>query len=336
MMIYRRLGKTGLKVSALGFGNWVTGGKVDEEEMYKILVAAYKAGINLIDTAEVYGMGAAELQLGRLLKRGIEENVWKRSDLVVSTKLYKGGNGPNDVGLSRKRIVDGLEASLERLQLKRVDLLFAHRPDRDTPMEEIVRAFSHVVDRGLALYWGTSEWDACLIAEALQVARQYNLNPPFMEQPQYNMFFRDKVEREYYDLYRRETGLGLTIWSPLRYGILTGKYNDGIPEGSRLTGDFFKSTREKLEADEGKLQIEKVKKLTVIANELGCKMSQLALAWTILNPNVSSCLLGASKLEQIEENLGSLAVLPKLTPEVVERIEAILQNKPPSPIVGYG
>jgi len=337
-MIYRHLGKAGIKVSVLSYGNWLTGGKTDDEETYKILVASHSRGVNLIDTAEVYGMGAAEVSIGKAFKRGIDEEKWKRSDWVFSTKLYKGGSGVNDEGLSRKHIIEGMAGCLKRLQLDYVDLIFAHRPDTETPMEETCRAFSHLLDTGKAFYWGTSEWETHQLLEAEGVCRRYHLNPPTMEQPQYNLLVRDRVEKDYRKLYDREIGLGLTIWSPLKSGMLTGKYNNGIPEDSRFAKnpEFFKDTIKKLESEEGKKEIDKVKKLTEIAKEIGCSMTQLALVWCAANEHVSTVLLGASKAEQIEENLDAIKFLSALTPELLERIEEIVQSKPVIPKPGYG
>ena len=228
-MEYRFLGSSGLKVSALSLGAWVTyGGQVGEEVAYQCMTAAYESGVNFFDNAEAYADGEAEIVMGNVIKR----TGWKRSDLVVSTKIFWGGKGPNDSGLSRKHIIEGTNASLKRLQMDYVDLIFCHRPDKDTPIEETVWAMNHVINQGKSFYWGTSEWSAQQIMEAYSIARRENLVPPTMEQPQYNMFHRERVENEYRRLYR-EIGLGTTIWSPLASGLLTGKYNEGIPEDSR-------------------------------------------------------------------------------------------------------
>lgn len=323
-MEYRYLGKSGLQVSALSLGAWVTyGGQVGEDIAFQCMEAAYKSGVNFFDNAEAYADGEAEMVMGKVIKRA----GWKRSDLVISTKIFWGGKGPNDTGLSRKHVIEGTIASLERLQLDYVDLLFCHRADIHTPIEETVRAMNYLIDQGKVFYWGTSEWSADKIMEAWAVARRENLIPPLMEQPEYNMFDRRRVEREYAHLYD-EIGLGTTIWSPLDSGILTGKYNQGIPKDSRLDLEGFDWLREGYESQEGKEKIQKVGKLMHIAEELGCTMAQLALAWCLANPQVSTVITGASKPEQVEENMASLEIVPKLTAEIMERIEEILDNKP--------
>nr|WP_243664858.1 aldo/keto reductase [Rhodothermus marinus] len=261
--------------------------------------------------------------MGNILKR----SGWKRSDLVISTKIFWGGKGPNDVGLSRKHIIEGTKAALERLQLDYVDLIFCHRPDPETPIEETVWAMNYVLDQGWAFYWGTSEWSAEQIRYAYEFARREHLIPPTMEQPQYNMFHRVRVEREYAPLYR-DYGLGLTTWSPLASGILTGKYNEGIPEGSRMSLPGYEWLRKRLESEEGRRQIEKVRRLMPIAEELGCTMAQLAIAWCLKNPHVSTVITGASRPEQVHQNMQALEVAQRLTPDVMERIEAILENRP--------
>ncbi len=229
-MEYRHLGRSGLKVSALSYGAWVTfGDQVDEDVARDCMKVAYDAGVNFFDNAEAYAGGQAEIMMGTIIR----DEGWTRSDLVISTKIFWGGDGPNDVGLSRKHVIEGTEAALERLQMDYVDLVFCHRPDPETPIEETVRAMNYVIDQGMAFYWGTSEWTAEQIRQAYEIARREHLIPPTMEQPQYNMFHREKVEREFQPLYR-DFELGLTTWSPLASGILTGKYNDGIPDGSRL------------------------------------------------------------------------------------------------------
>ena len=323
-MEYRNLGKSGLKVSALSLGAWVTyGGQVGEQVAYECMQAAFAAGVNFFDNAEVYAKGNAEIVMGNVIKKA----GWKRSDLVISTKIFWGGDGPNDKGLSRKHIVEGLDASLKRLQMDYVDLLFCHRPDIHTPVEETVWAMNHVINQGKALYWGTSEWSAVQIMEAYAIARREHLIPPLMEQPEYNMFHRERVEREYARLYR-EIGLGTTIWSPLASGLLTGKYNKGIPEGTRATLKGYEWLKQKFESEETKKKLVKVQQLALIAKELGCSMAQLALAWCLKYPNVSTVITGASKASQVIENMAALNVAPKLTEDVMERIEAILDNRP--------
>lgn len=323
-MEYRYLGRSGLRLSALSLGAWVTyGGQVGEEIAFDCMKAAYEAGVNFFDNAEVYAGGQAEIVMGNVLKRA----GWKRSDLVISTKLFWGGDGPNDTGLSRKHISEGIDASLRRLQLDYVDLLFCHRPDIYTPIEETVWAMNQVIHKGKVLYWGTSEWSAASIMEAYGVARREHLIPPLMEQPEYNMFHRERVEREYQPLYT-SIGLGTTIFSPLASGLLTGKYNEGIPAGTRATLKGYEWLLQEFESEDAKKKIEKVKQLTPIARELGAPLSQLALAWCLKNPNVSTVITGASKVQQLEENLVALDVANHLTEDVLAQIEAVLENKP--------
>jgi voltage-dependent potassium channel beta subunit len=323
-MEYRLLGDSGLKVSALSFGAWVTfGPQMNVDTAAECMHAAWEAGVNFFDNAEVYANGVAEEIMGEVLAK----SGWKRSDYILSTKIFWGGEGPNDRGLSRKHIVEGTDAALERFQLDYVDLIFCHRADLHTPVEETVRAMNHVIDQGKAFYWGTSEWPAERILEAYHVARRERLIPPLMEQPQYNLFHRERFEKEYAPLYER-IGLGTTIWSPLASGLLTGKYADGIPEGSRSTLEGYEWLRSRLEGPEVETQIEKVKQLTTIADELGCTMAQLAIAWCLVNPNVSTVITGASKPEQVRENMKALAVYEKLSPDILDRIEEIVANKP--------
>jgi voltage-dependent potassium channel beta subunit len=323
-MEYRFLGSSGLKISALSFGAWVTfGDQVDEDLALEMMEIAFDAGVNFFDNAEAYARGRAETIMGNVLKRA----GWKRSDLVISTKIFWGGDGPNDTGLSRKHIIEGALASLDRLQLDYVDLVFCHRPDLDTPVEETVRSMNYLLDHGLAFYWGTSEWSAQQIMDAYGTARREGMVPPLMEQPQYNMFHRQLVERELAPLFRK-IGLGTTVWSPLASGLLTGKYNRGIPEGSRLDLEGYDWLKRQYNSEEGQRQIEKVRQLSRIADELDCSMAQLALAWCLKNPNVSSVITGASKPEQVRDNMKALNVVPKLTDEVMGRIEDILENKP--------
>lgn len=324
-MNYRFLGKSGLKVSALSFGAWVTfGDQVDEKVAYDSMMAARDAGVTFFDNAEAYADGAAETMMGNVIKKA----GWKRSDIVLSTKIFWGGAGPNDRGLSFKHIIEGTNASLRRLQTDYVDLIFCHRPDLHTPVEETVRAMTHIINQGKAFYWGTSEWPVERISEAYHIARREHMIPPLMEQPQYNMLHRDKVEKEFAPLYD-EIGLGTTIWSPLASGLLTGKYNDGIPKGSRLEMENYGWLRKQLlESEEGEKDLEKVKKLEPMAKDLGISMPNLAIAWCLKNSNVSTVITGASKPEQVKQNMKAVDVLDKLTPDVMERIEEILDNKP--------
>ena len=323
-MDYRYLGSSGLQISALSFGAWVTfGPQLNEERAYACMKAAFDRGVNFFDNAEAYAGGEAE----RLMGQVIHKSGWKRKDLVISTKLFWGGKGINERGLSRKHLREGIQASLARLQLDYVDLLFCHRPDFHTPVAETVRAMSWIVDQGWALYWGTSEWSAERIREAYEIARREHLNPPQMEQPQYNMLHRERVESEYARLYD-EIGLGTTIWSPLASGVLTGKYSNGVPDDSRFTLEGFQWLREGIEGDKGKHRLETVRKLAPVAKELDCSLAQLALAWCLKNPHVSSVITGASRPEQVVENMKSLDVVEHMTPELMTRIETILGNRP--------
>ena len=323
-MEYRFLGSSGLQVSALSLGSWITfGEQVGEDLAFECMQLAYDSGVNFFDNAEVYANGEAETIMGNIIKKA----GWKRSDLVISTKIFWGGSGPNEKGLSRKHIIEGIDASLARLQMEYVDLVFCHRPDPYTPVEETVRGMNYIINHGKAFYWGTSEWSAQQIMEAYAIARREHLIPPQMEQPEYNMFNRERVEKEYARLYT-EIGLGTTIFSPLASGVLTGKYNKGIPEGTRATLKGYEWLRKYLESDTTRQNIEKVKQITPIADGLGCSIAQLALAWCLKNLNVSSVITGASRPEHVSENIQSLDIVEKLTDEVMEQIETILDNRP--------
>jgi voltage-dependent potassium channel beta subunit len=318
---YRRLGRAGIKLSALSLGAWVTyGGQVGEQVAQECMAAAYDAGVNFFDNAEAYAGGNAEVVMGNVIK----QLGWRRESIVVSTKIFWGGDGPNDRGLSHKHIVEGVNSALKRLQLDYVDLVFCHRPDPDTPIEETVRAMDIVIKQGKAFYWGTSEWSAVEIMRADALARQYGLTPPTMEQPQYNMFTRERFEHEYGLLYS-ELGYGTTIWSPLASGLLTGKYNDGIPAGSRATLPGYEWLRKDVLNEEA---IAKVRQLAPIAGDLGCTLAQLGLAWCLTNPHVSTVITGASNAKQVTENMRALEVAPLLTGEVLDRMEGILKNNP--------
>jgi voltage-dependent potassium channel beta subunit len=322
-MDYRRLGRAGLKVSALSLGAWVTyGGQVGEAGARECMAAAFDAGVNFFDNAEAYAGGQAEIVMGNVIK----QLGWRRESLIVSTKIFWGGEGPNDVGLSHKHIIEGVNNALKRLQLEYVDLLFCHRPDPDTPIEETVRAMDIVIKQGKAFYWGTSEWRAADIMRADGIARQYGLTPPTMEQPQYNMFVRERVEQEYLPLYQ-ELGYGTTIWSPLASGLLTGKYNDGIPADSRAALQGYAWLRDTVITEDS---VAKVRQLKPIADDLGCTLAQLGLAWCLKNPHVSSVITGASRAAQVTENMRALDVVPRLTDDVMARIEAILEDEPGS------
>lgn len=321
-MEYRYLGKSGIQVSVLSLGSWATYGvKSEQDACTECMKAAFDAGINFFDNAETYGTNVGDAE--RVMGVSLKTLGWKRSQYVIATKIFWGGSTVNERGVSRKHLIEGLDASLARLQLDYVDLVFAHRPDIGTPIEEIVRGFTHLINTGKALYWGTSEWNAQQITEAYWVARHYNLIPPTMEQPQYNMFVREKVEKDYLPLYKEPYGIGTTIWSPLSSGILTGKYNKEIPTDSRLAHKSYSEMLKKKLDD-----VPKVIELEPIAKRLGCSIGNLAIAWCIKNPNVSTVILGASSLGQLKENLESLKVTPLLTPEIMTEIEKILKNKP--------
>ncbi|TVY19699.1 putative voltage-gated potassium channel subunit beta [Lachnellula arida] len=331
-MEYRFLGRSGLQVSAISLGGWLTyGGHVENENTFACMKAAYDVGINFFDCAEGYSGGESERVMGEAIKKF----KWKRNDLVVSTKIYwgaaNGENPVNNVGLSRKHIVEGVNASLERLGLDYVDLIYAHRPDRNTPIEETVRAFNHIINTGKAFYWGTSEWDADEIATAWRVADKLGLIGPIMEQPNYNMLTRDKVEKQFAHLYE-EIGLGLTTFSPLKQGFLTGKYNDGIPSDSRLGSGsddaFIKMMNKKVGDESWKKDIASVQKLKPIADKLGISQATLAYAWVLSNKNVSSAITGASRPEQVYESVKAFEAVGKLTPEVLKEIDDVLGNKP--------
>jgi voltage-dependent potassium channel beta subunit len=319
-MNYRHLGKAGVKVSELSLGAWVTyGGQVGETVARDCMIAAYENGVNFFDNAEAYANGKAEVVMGNVLK----QTGWKRETYVISTKIFWGGDGPNDKGLSYKHIVEGANNALKRLQMEYVDFIFAHRPDPETPIEETVRAMDLIIRQGKAFYWGTSEWSVADIMKADSIARQYHLTPPSMEQPQYNMLVREKVEKEFVPLYK-EFGYGTTIWSPLASGILTGKYNDGIPDDSRMALKGYGWLKKEL--TEEKIKI--VRLLKTVADDLRISLPQLALAWCLKNPNVSTVITGASRVEQVHQNMKALDAVSMLTKDVMGRIEGILGNKP--------
>ncbi len=326
-MEYRRLGKSGLQVSALSFGSWVTfGHQIENNVAEQCMKVAYDNGVNFFDNAEAYAGGKSEIVMGNILKK----MNWDRSTYVVSSKVFWGGKLPNQIGLSKKHIVEACNNALIRLQVDYLDLYFCHRPDKNTPVEETVRAMDTLIQQGKILYWGTSEWSAQEIMEAYSVARQYGLTPPTMEQPQYNMFHREKFEVEFNKLYS-EIGLGTTIWSPLASGLLTGKYNNEIPKDTRFELSNMDWLKKEALGEGGKEKIEKAKQLTLLANELGTNLPRLALAWCLKNKNVSTVITGASKVEQLKDNLQALEVVEKLTEEVMLKIETILNNKPKHP-----
>lgn len=320
-MNYRRLGKAGLKVSELSFGSWVSfGTQMDVDAAYDCMVAAYDAGVNFFDNAEAYARGESEVIMGQILKRA----GWGRASYVVSTKFYWGLNdGPNERNtLNRKYLMQAIDGSLQRFDMEYVDLIFCHRPDPNTPIEETVFAMDDIIRQGKALYWGTSEWSADEIRAAWEIAERHHLHKPQMEQPQYHMLHRDRVENKYARLYE-DIGLGLTTWSPLASGLLTGKYNDGIPADSRANLPGYEWLKAAL-SDPKKLDI--VRSLHPIAADLGGTMSQLALAWCVKNPNVSTVITGASRASQVHENMKALEIVPKLTDEVMAKIDTVLKG----------
>uniref|UniRef100_A0ABI8ABZ6 NADP-dependent oxidoreductase domain-containing protein n=1 Tax=Felis catus TaxID=9685 RepID=A0ABI8ABZ6_FELCA len=371
LQFYRNLGKSGLRVSCLGLGTWVTfGGQITDEIAEQLMTLAYDNGINLFDTAEVYAAGKAEVVLGNIIKK----KGWRRSSLVITTKIFWGGKAETERGLSRKHIIEGLKASLERLQLEYVDVVFANRPDPNTPMEgssfvlccfrdlenevvfelfflhlflyipstrdpfsssksrtfiieETVRAMTHVINQGMAMYWGTSRWSSMEIMEAYSVARQFNLIPPICEQAEYHMFQREKVEVQLPELFHK-IGVGAMTWSPLACGIVSGKYDSGIPPYSRASLKGYQWLKDKILSEEGRRQQAKLKELQAIAERLGCTLPQLAIAWCLRNEGVSSVLLGASSADQLMENIGAIQVLPKLSSSIIHEIDSILGNKP--------
>jgi len=319
-MQYRHLGKAGIKVSELSIGSWVTYGKqVDVQQAREILQAAWEAGANFFDNAESYAGGESEIIMGQALR----EMGLPREQYLLSTKIFWGGKGPNDTGLNYKHVVEGVNNALRRLGMEYVDFVFAHRPDPETPIEETVWAFNQVIQQGKAFYWGTSEWSAAEILLANQVARQNGLRPPSMEQPQYNLLHRQRFEKEYAILYK-ELGYGTTIWSPLASGLLTGKYNQGsVPEGSRAQLEGYGWLKDRL-LDPAKLEV--TRRLAELAEGLGVSLAQMSLAWVLRNPNVSTVITGASRVEQVKENMKAVDVVPLLTDEVMARIEAALEG----------
>lgn len=327
-MIYRYMGRTGLQLSVLSFGSWVTFAKQYEDAQADALMSfAYDKGINFFDNAEVYSRGESELMMGRILKT----KNWDRTSYCVSSKAFFGWHGPenkpNQKGLSRKHLVEACHEALQRLQLDYLDLYYCHRPDKNVPIEEVVRTMNTLIQQGKILYWGTSEWSGAEIVEAHMVARQLGLEGPSVEQPQYNLFERYKMEADYYTVFKN-IGMGTTIWSPLASGLLTGKYNNGIPDGSRLALEGFDWLKDKTLSEE---RISRVRELETVAKELDTSLATLSIAWCISNPHVTTAILGATKESQLEENLKALDVLPLLTPEVKDRIDAIMQTRPMLP-----
>ena len=327
-MEYRQLGKSGLQVSVLSFGSWVSFSKqINDKVAEELMGTAYDNGINFFDNAEAYALGESEKMMGRILHK----KKWDRTSYIVSSKAFFGWHGkdnkPNQTGNSRKHLIEACNEALVRLQVDYLDLFFCHRPDKKTPIEETVWAMNLLLQQGKILYWGTSEWSGVEIMEAHRIAEKYRLIGPTMEQTQYNLFERAKIEVEFAEIYKN-VGLGTTIWSPLASGLLTGKYNDGIPKGSRLAMDDLGWLKDKLVIEE---KIKKVKKLSEFAVKMDVTTAALSIAWCIKNPNVSTAILGATKKQQLLDNLKALDVLEKLTPEVMEKIEAIIKTKPAKP-----
>jgi voltage-dependent potassium channel beta subunit len=320
-MEYRRLGASGVQVSVLSLGSWLTfGGQITNETAEELMKASYDAGVNFFDNAEAYAHGRSELVMGEILQK----MQWDRSTYLVSSKVYWGGDKPNQLGLSRKHVTEACHAALKRLQVDYLDFFYCHRPDKNTPIEETVWAMHNLIQQGKVLYWGTSEWSAQEIMEAHAVARQHHLIPPQMEQPQYNMLHRERFEAEYRHLYKR-VGMGTTIWSPLASGLLTEKYISGDAVSSRLNRPGLEWLKEGVMKNNA---LDKVRALLPVAQDLGVKLPQLAIAWCLKNPNVSSVILGATSVRQLQENLGALSVFPLLTDSVMATIESILNNAP--------
>jgi voltage-dependent potassium channel beta subunit len=318
-MHYRRLGKSGLKVSEIGLGSWVTfGSQIDERTASDLIHKAYDEGVNFFDNADVYADGLAEIVMGNAIKD------LPREALVISSKVFAPSlPGPNGRGLSRKHVTEALNASLKRLDLDYLDLYFCHRFDPDTPLDEVVFTMTHLIEQGKILYWGTSEWTAAQISQAFGVARQYNLIPPTMEQPQYNMLHRKTLETEITPI-ARELGIGLTTYSPLHFGILTGKYNQGIPDGSRASLENMAWMQENLKPE----ILDTVRELGVVAADLGISQAQMAIAWILRRKLISSVITGATNLEQLKENLGAAEAVPLITEDVLSHLDIILGNHP--------
>ena len=321
-MEYRRLGKSGLKVSVFSFGSWVTfSNQLNEKAATELMEYAYDNGINFFDNAEIYANGDSEIIMGKILKK----TGWSRDTYILSSKVFWGGGKPTQIGLSRKHITDGCHAALKRLQVEYIDLFFCHRPDPETPIEETVRAMDVLIQQGKVLYWGTSEWEAEQINEAYEIAEKFNLTPPTMEQAEYNLFNRGKIEKDYLPLYKKY-GLGTTIWSPLASGLLTGKYNHGFPSNSRVYVKGYEWLKEQFESGETIQKIGKVKALEPIAEKLNISLTQLSLGYCLKNTNVSTVILGATKKEQLEENLTTLSIMDKITDNTIKDINKVLDK----------
>ncbi len=317
-MEYRHLGRAGIRVGELSFGSWVTfHTQADVRAAAEMMAAAYEAGVNFFDNAEVYARGRSEEVMGAALKK----LGWRRGSYLLSTKFYWGlHDAVNEKNtLNRKRLIEGIHGSLQRLQVEYVDVIFCHRPDPTTPIEETVWAMHNIIEWGLAMYWGTSEWSAAEIVAAIEIAERHHLHKPITEQPQYNLFARERVEKEYARLFK-DYGYGATTWSPLASGLLTGKYNQGIPRDSRGALQGYEWLREQLTDPQ---RIARVRALEPIARELGCTLSQLAIAWCLKNPHISTVITGASRVDQVRENMQAAEVAPRLTPEILQRMDEI-------------
>jgi voltage-dependent potassium channel beta subunit len=327
-MEYRYMGKNGLQLSVLSFGSWVSFHKqINDKVASELMGIAYDAGVNFFDNAEIYALGESEKMMGRVLA----QKNWDRTSYCLSSKVFWGWRGkenkPNQTGLSRKHIVEACHEALQRLQTDYLDIYYCHRPDKNLPIEEVVLTMNTLINQGKILYWGTSEWSGVEIMEAHRVARDYRLIGPQVEQPQYNLFERSKMENEFLQVFKN-VGIGTTIWSPLACGLLSGKYNNEIPTDSRLAMEGFDWLKDRWMTND---KIDKVKQLATLANELSVSLATLSIAWCINNKNVTTAILGATKKEQLIENLSALEVLPKITNEVVEKIETIMNNKPVLP-----
>lgn len=327
-MEYRKMGKSGLQLSTLSFGSWVTFHKqINDTVADELMGIAYDQGVNFFDNAEVYAAGESEKMMGRVL----HQKNWDRTSIVLSSKAFFGWRGvdkkPNQHGLSRKHLTEACHEALQRLQTDYLDLYFCHRPDKTTPIEEVVQTMNTLIQQGKILYWGTSEWSGVEIMEAHRVAANYRLIGPSVEQPQYNMFERNKVENEYLEIYKN-VGLGTTIWSPLAAGLLTGKYNEGIPEGSRFEVEGMEWLRDRWLIQD---KVKRVQQLGALAKALKVTTASLSIAWCIKNPNVTTAILGATHKDQLLDNLTALETVKLLTPEIMEQIEGILETKPKLP-----
>lgn len=324
-MEYRRMGKTGLQLSVLSYGSWVTFHKqIDDSIADELMGIAYDNGVNFFDNAEVYAAGESEKLMGRVLQK----KNWDRTSYTLSSKAFFGWRGkqnkPNQTGLSRKHLTEACNEALQRLRVDYLDIFFCHRPDKNVPIEEVVWTMNILLQQGKILYWGTSEWSGVEIMEAHRLANQFNLIGPLVEQPQYNLLERNKIENEFLMVFKT-VGMGTTIWSPLASGLLTGKYNKGIPEDSRFALEGFDWLKDRWMVED---KLNKVRELDEVAKELNTSLATLSIAWCISNPNVTTAILGATKKEQLVENLKALEVLPKLTQPVLQRIDAIMQTKP--------